>query len=199
MGLINNFGKHKTQKIKQMNTNTAGNTFVADDIEDIADVLKSNTKTVNVKSVFDDLKAQHALNTYRCSHNMVKVRNPYSWWKYVFVCLTYLPKGASIVEVSNFLSATTTIEIGRSTATLLVRAVRQNAPCKVRREYTQNLPSVAKMIGLKANLARKGDSGKRPFIFRLEDPKRARTILALTFPELVPLFEHIDVTKSLAR
>ena len=181
-----------------MNTNTDGNTFVADDIEDIADVLKSNTKTVNVKSVFDDLKAQHALNTYRCSHNMVKVRNAYSWWKYVFVCLTYMPKGASIVEVSNFLSATTTIEIGRSTATLLVRAVRQNAPCKVRREYTQNLPSVAKLIGLKANLAPKGDPGKRPFIFRLEDPKRARTILALTFPELVPLFDHIDATKSLA-
>jgi len=180
------------------NTNTSDNLFVADDIENIADALKSTTKTVNVNCVFDDVKAQHALNTYRCSHNMVKVRNPYSWWKYLFVCLTYMPKGASIIEASNFLSTTTTIEIPRSTATLLVRAIRQNAPCKIRREYTQNLPSVAKMINLKAHLAPKGVPGKRPFIFRLDDPKRARSILALTFPELVPLFEHIDATKKLA-
>lgn len=183
-----------------MKTATKSNiVFCSNDIKNIAGALKSNTKTVNVNSVFDDLKAQHALNTYRSSHKMVKVRNPYSWWKYVFVSLTYLPKGASIIDVAEFLKATTTIDISTSTSTLLVRAVRQNAPCKVRREYTQNLPSVAKLIGVKANLAPKSGKtrGKRPFIFSLENPKRARAVLALIFPELVPLFEHIDATKKL--
>jgi hypothetical protein len=167
-------------------------------LKNIAEALNSKFSAPTVDNIFGDTKALAAINAYRQENGMTVARNPYSWWIYTLAALTYLPKGASLIEIQSFLYETANIHISSSTATLLRRAIKRQDPCPIRREYTKNLPAVANVLNLKARLDRfKNARGKRPYVFQFEDATAARKSLLSMFPNLKPLFAHIDQTKKL--
>ena len=174
------------------------NTDTTNNLKNIAKAINSKFSATTVDTIFGDTKALAAINAYRQDHGMTVARNPYSWWIYTLAALTYLPKGASIIEIQSFLYETANIHISSSTATLLRRAISRQGPCPVRREYTKNLPTVANILNLRTRLDRfKNARGKRPYVFRFEDAIAARKSLVSLFPNLKPLFAHIDKAKKM--
>lgn len=148
-----------------------------------------------ITSLEQDLKATQAINNFRTIHGMPKARNPYSWWKYVFVALTYYGKtGATFATLLSDLNSIGIGGISRTTASLLTKVAEGQERNPITRDYTFNLPGVAHVLGLK--ICGSSYTGSRPaHVFSITNGKMARTILESRFPETVPLFQLLDKKK----
>jgi hypothetical protein len=150
---------------------------------------------MNITTLEQDMAATSASNAFRSLHGMAKARNPYSWWKYVFVALCYYnAKGATFNEVLTDLASIGVGNIQKTYSGLMSKVARGEERDSVARDYTMNLPGVAKTLGL--YIVGESYTGSRPaMIFALKNPKLARQILSATYPETVPLFNLLDKKK----
>jgi hypothetical protein len=127
---------------------------------------------------------------------MSKARNPYSWWKYVFVALCYYSntKGATFHEILTDLASVNIGNIQKTYSGLMSKVARGEERDAVARDYTLNLPGVSLALGL--FIVGEVHTGSRPALsFAFKNPKLARTILMARFPETVPLFNLLDKKK----
>lgn len=169
------------------NTATASNTSVSY-------TFKSGKGLPLIRNLRQDLEVTAALNEYRSVHGLVKARNPYSWWKYVFAALIAGPSsGQTITEARQLLHSKLGVDISAASSGLLSAAVRGKSPCKIRRQYSKNLPAVIDAINI--NIIRRATPGKKgqpALVFQMKSRPAARRKLLAFFPELEPLIELLE-------
>jgi len=150
---------------------------------------------MNINTLEQDLAATYAINAFRSAHGMAKARNPYSWWKYVFVALCYYnAKGATFHDILADLASVGVGNIQKTYSGLMSKVARGEERNAEIRDYSLNLPGVAKTLGL--YIVGESYTGSRPaMIFAFKNPKLARMVISTTFPETVPLFSLLDKKK----
>jgi hypothetical protein len=146
-----------------------------------------------VNTLGQDIKATNAINAYREAHGLAKVRNPYAWWVYAAVYLTYFPKGITAGNIRSGLD-----ELGIQTnpglSYQLQLFANQTERNVVQRNYTKNLPGIAQTIGLRsANKPTAEIKGPRQVrTFFLKDTRLGRQVLLTNFPHTTELFSYLD-------
>jgi hypothetical protein len=147
-----------------------------------------------VRTVRQDLDLTFALNEYREANGLVRARNAYSWWKYVFAALVAGPNtGQTMTQIRMLIKAKLGVNVSPSSGHLLSGAVRGKSPCRVRREYTKNLPAVTAMLDVVTGRIRlPGQKGAGELIFGLKNQAAARRDLIKTFPELEALIAELE-------
>lgn len=147
-----------------------------------------------VRNLRQDLEVTAALNEYRSIHGLVKARNPYSWWRYAFAAMIAGPSaGQTMTEIRSQLRSKLGVEISASSCALLAAAVRGKSPCKIRRQYARNLPTVVDEIHV--NILRRATPGKKgqpELVFHLKNRPLARKRLLALFPEMEPLIQLLE-------
>jgi hypothetical protein len=147
-----------------------------------------------IRSLRQDLDLTAALNEYRENNGLVRARNAYSWWKYAFAALVAGPTtGLSMTEIRHQLHSKLGILINATSSGLLKNAVKGKSPCKVRRQYTKNLPMVTDLMELTiSKRATPGKKGRPELVFHLRSRAVARRRLIAEFPELELLIVELE-------
>lgn len=147
-----------------------------------------------VNTLSQDIKATNAINAYREAHGLARARNPYAWWVYAAVVLTYFPKGATFNTIRDLLFDEG-ITIDKKYNTLLTKFANQEERDAVQRNYTKNLPGIAAALGLNTGTtkAKAGIRGPRSLrTFSLKNTNLARQVLLTQFPHTAELFSYLD-------
>lgn len=146
-----------------------------------------------IKNLTDEIEINNAVNEFRVKNGLVKTRNPFSWWKYVFVAATYADKPVTFKELCDTLK-TCNVHINRTNASLLSNAVRGMAPDSSRREYTTGLPWLAKHSGFQIGVKNLNgtSNGSQSFQYEYKNATSARSILINAHPDLSYLFAQFD-------
>jgi hypothetical protein len=149
---------------------------------------------ITIKNLEQDLQATSASNQFRSVYGMAKARNPYSWYKYVFVALCYYNQGTTFSDVLLDLQSVGVGNIQKTYSGLMKKVANQMERDSVQRNYAINLPGIAAALGLVT--AGKVYTGARPAdVFKFKNPNLARSILVQTYPETIPLFALLDKKK----
>lgn len=149
---------------------------------------------ITIKNLEQDLQATSASNQFRSAYGMAKARNPYSWYKYVFVALCYYNEGATFTDVLSDLQSIGIGNIQKTYSSLMKKVANQIERDAIQRNYAINLPGMAAALGLVTS----GTvyTGARPAeVFKFKNTSLARSILVQTYPETVPLFNLLDKKK----
>jgi hypothetical protein len=148
---------------------------------------------MKINSLGQDIAATKTINAYREAHGLAKVRNPYAWWVYAAVYLTYFPNGITAGKIRSGL-ADTGIQTNPGLSYQLQLFANQTERDVVQRNYTKNLPGIAQTIGLRsANKPTAKIKGPRQVrTFSLKNTKLGRQVLLTNFPHTAELFSYLD-------
>lgn len=150
---------------------------------------KTKYKVNNLKNEADMLDA---LNKYRRDNNLCTARNAYSWWKYILTAIAFSKDSITIAEACELVESRLNVTINRTVVSQLVKAVKGQTPCKIRREYTRSLPYLTKTAGLKFEKDTVlTNRGRRSLRFYFENIEHARKVLFATSPETKLLFDTL--------
>jgi hypothetical protein len=154
--------------------------------------LDSGYKLV-IKNLDNEIEINNAVNEFRSKNGLVKTRNPFSWWKYVFVAATYADKPVTFKELHETLK-TCNVHISRSNSSHLSNAVRGMSPDSSRREYTTGLPWLAKHSGFQMGVKNMNGASNehQSFQYEYKNATSARLILINVHPDLSYLFAQFD-------
>lgn len=163
------------------------------------DTITSHTSKLDIgyKLVIKDLGTEseitNVINEFRSKNGLVKARNPFSWWKYVFVAATYADKPVTFNELKTMIE-TCNVHISRSNSTHLSNAVRGLSPDSVRREYTSGLPWLAKHSGFQISVKNINGASNEPqaFQYAYKNATTARSVLINAHTDLSYLFAQFD-------
>lgn len=167
-----------------------------------ATVSNKNTVThkynYNRKVTVNDLQTEanmlQAINNFRRNNNLSNARNAYSWWKYILTAIAFSKDDITVAEACDLVENRLNVRINRSVIGQLVKAIKGQTPCEVRREYTTSLPFLVKAMDLHFQVNKSTGRGRPSYSFYFVNREKARKVLFATFPETKMLFDTLRLT-----
>lgn len=147
---------------------------------------------MKIQTLEQDHQFVTASNEFRKLHGMAKAKNPYSWWKYMFVVIGLHKNGITVTDALKELESASVFNISSTVSGNLTKIADQEKPNPISRSYDTKLPGYSDILGLSytknTNCVGRGRPGN---VFKFNNPN-SLSIIRNAFPEMGPLIDLLS-------